>query len=145
MQINQIDQAKYILTALHGNFQAFQWRNHGGYDLDDQYIWWTSQNALPAWAAGAELRPHQGPGHRRDLAANRGETDPAKKQQYAEAVNKLFGEQCYNLWGSWTVWGLPHAPNVMDVGVFTNPDGTQQSPGTGGYLNVRSLWVNPNA
>ena len=30
MQISQIEQAKYILTALQGNFQAFQWRNHGG-------------------------------------------------------------------------------------------------------------------
>ena len=36
VQISQIEQAKYILTALQGNFQAFQWRNHGGYDMDTQ-------------------------------------------------------------------------------------------------------------
>ena len=48
MQISQIEQAKYILTALQGDFQAFQWRNHGGLDLDAQYIWWSSENALPA-------------------------------------------------------------------------------------------------
>ena len=36
MQISQIEQAKYILTALQGDFQAFQWRNHGGYDMDSQ-------------------------------------------------------------------------------------------------------------
>jgi peptide/nickel transport system substrate-binding protein len=145
VQISQIEQAKYILTALQGDFQAFQWRNHGGYDLDYQYIWWTSQNAFPPGQLALNFGRIKDPVIDENLAANRGETDPAKKQQYAEAINKRFGEQCYNLWGSWTVWGLPHAPNVMDVGVFTNPDGTQQSPGTGGYLNVRSLWVNPNA
>ena len=47
VQISQIEQAKYILTALQGDFQAFQWRNHGGLDLDAQYIWWSSENALP--------------------------------------------------------------------------------------------------
>ncbi len=44
------------------------------------------------------------------LDANRGETDPAEKKEYAETVNKRFGEQCYNLWGSYTVWGLAHTP-----------------------------------
>ena len=47
VQIDQIDQGNYILTALQGNFQVFQWRNHGGLDLDQQYIWWHSSNALP--------------------------------------------------------------------------------------------------
>ena len=79
------------------------------------------------------------------LADNRGATDPAQKKADAETVNKEFGTQCYNLWGSWEVWGLPHAPNVMDVGVFVNPDGSNQSPGTGGTFNVRSVWINPNA
>ncbi len=64
VQITQIEQAKYILTALQGTFQAFQWRNHGGYDLDSQYIWWTADNALPAASARAQLRAHQGPGDR---------------------------------------------------------------------------------
>ncbi len=57
----------------------------------------------------------------------------------------MFGEQCYNLWLWWTMWGLPHTPNVMDVGVFTLPDGSTQSPGTGGTFNQRSVWINPDA
>ncbi len=35
------------------------------------------------------------------LADNRGATDPAQKKADAETVNKEFGTQCYNLWGSW--------------------------------------------
>ncbi len=64
VQISQIEQAKYILTALQGNFQAFQWRNHSGYDLDQQLIWWDSSTPLPVGRARAELRSHQGPGDR---------------------------------------------------------------------------------
>ena len=64
VQISQIEQAKYILTALQGNFQAFQWRNHGGYDMDSQLIWWDSSNALPVGRARDQLRPHQGSGDR---------------------------------------------------------------------------------
>src|SRR4029453_11148423 len=145
VQISQIEQAKYILTALQGDFQAFQWRNHGGLDLDAQYIWWSSENALPAGQLALNFGRIKDPVIDEALAANRGETDPAKKKELAEAINKRFGEQCYNLWGSWTAWGLPPAPNVVDVGLFPNPDGTTHSPGTGGYLNVRSLWINPDA
>ena len=48
VQISQIEQAKYILTALQGHFEAFQWRNHGGVDLDAQYIWWHSSTRCPS-------------------------------------------------------------------------------------------------
>ena len=56
------------------------------------------------------------------------------KKELAETVNKQFGKECYNLWGSWTVWGIPHTPKVKDVGVFTLPNGDPASPGTGGYV-----------
>ena len=45
--LDQVDQANYILTAALGNFQVFQWRNHGGFDLDQQYAWWHSSGAKP--------------------------------------------------------------------------------------------------
>ena len=145
VQISQIEQAKYILTALQGDFQAFQWRNHGGYDLDNQYIWWTADNALPAGQLALNFGRIKDPVIDKALADNRGATDPAVKKGAAETVNKEFGTQCYNLWIWWTTWGLPHTPAVMDVGVFTNPDGSKQSPGTGGTFNQRSVWINPNA
>ena len=69
------------------------------------------------------------------LADNRGETDPAEKKELAETVNKQFATECYNLWGSWTVWGIPHTPKVMDVGVFTLPDGDAAARGTGGTFD----------
>ena len=78
VQISQIEQAKYILTALQGDFQAFQWRNHAGYDLDYQYIWWTRQRPASG-AAGAELRTHQGPGDRRAPRRQPGRDRPGQE------------------------------------------------------------------
>ena len=42
--------------------------------------------------------------------------------------------------------GIPHAPNVMDVGVFTHPDGDAAEPrAPAARSTVRSVWINPNA
>ena len=80
MQISQIEQAKYILTALQGDFQAFQWRNHGGLDLDAQYIWWSSENALPVGQLALNFGRIKDPVIDKALSDNRGATDPAVKK-----------------------------------------------------------------
>ena len=143
VQISQIEQAKYILTALQGDFQAFQWRNHGGIDLDAQYIWWHSSNALPVGQLALNFGRIKDDVIDEALDANRGETDPAKKLEYAETVNKRFGEQCYNLWGSYTVWGLAHTPNVHGIDDMVLPSGNPAALGAGiaGSFNVASVWV----
>ncbi len=145
VQLSQIEQSKFIVTALQGDFQAFQWRGHSGYDLDSQLIWWDSSTAAPVGQLALNFGRIKDPVIDKALADNRGETDPAVKKQLAETVNREFGEQCYDLWTWWTVWGIPHRPAVNDVGVFTLPNGDPASPGTGGTFNVRSVWIDPNA
>ncbi len=80
VQISQIEQAKYILTALQGDFQAFQWRNHGGYDLDNQYIWWTVGQRAARGQLALNFGRIKDPVIDKALADNRGETDPAVKK-----------------------------------------------------------------
>ena len=63
--LDQLDQGNYIVAALLGNFQVFQWRNHSGVDMDQQYIWWHSSTALPVGELALNFGRHQGPGHRR--------------------------------------------------------------------------------
>ena len=80
VQISQIEQAKYILTALQGHFEAFQWRNHGGVDLDAQYIWWHSSNALPVDQLALNFGRIKDHVIDQALDTNRGETDPAAEE-----------------------------------------------------------------
>jgi len=108
--------------------------------MDGQYIWWSTENALPPGQLGLNFGRIKDPVIDKALAENRGATDPAVKKQDAETVNKEFATQCYNLWGSWTTWALPHSPNIMDVGVFQNPDGSTK-PSLAGFMDMRSVWI----
>jgi len=141
--INSIDQASYILTALLGNFKVFQWRNHTGFDLDNQYIWWDSISAKPVGQLALNFGRIKDPVIDQALDANRGETDPAKKQQYAETINKRFGEQCYDLWTTWNIWGIAHKDAVHGVENFKLPDGqmSQFGQGIAGTFYPQTLWV----
>ena len=138
--IDQIDQGNFIVTALLGNFQVFQWRNHNGVDLDEQYIWWHSSTALPVGQLALNFGRIKDPVIDQALDANRGETDPAKKQEYAETVNKRFAEQCYDIWSSWTTWAELHDPKVQVPASDTLPDGSTSTP-TNEIVNVRDLWI----
>ncbi|MEI8241516.1 MAG: ABC transporter substrate-binding protein, partial [Actinomycetota bacterium] len=141
--VDQIDQAQYILTAAMGKFQVFQWRNHGGFDLDQQYYWWHSSSSKPVGELALNF------GRIKDtklddlLDRNRASADPAEKKQIAEDVNKLFGEECYNLWGYWTVWGIMSKPTVHGPVVFKLPDGKEAAFGAGiaGTFYAMNLWV----
>jgi peptide/nickel transport system substrate-binding protein len=141
--IDQIDQAQYILTAALGNFQVFQWRNHGGFDLDQQYAWWHSSGAKPV----GELTLNFGRIKDDQLDAlldeNRASDDPARKKEIAEEVNRLFGEQCYNIWGTWTVWAILTKPNIHGIAPFALPDGTDVAFGAGisGTFYMMNVWV----
>jgi peptide/nickel transport system substrate-binding protein len=128
------------VAALLGNFQVFQWRNHNGVDLDQQYIWWHSSTALPPGQIAINFGRIKDPIIDQALDENRGETDPAKKKGYAEAVNQRFADQCYDLWSSWTTWAVLHDDKVQVPATFTLPDGTVTKP-TDELVNLRDVWL----
>jgi peptide/nickel transport system substrate-binding protein len=138
--LDQIDQGNYIVAALLGNFQVFQWRNHSGVDMDQQYIWWHSSTALPVGQLALNFGRLQDPIIDEALDANRGETDPAKKKGYAEAVNQRFADQCFNIWGGWTTWAILHKPSIHLEPTFTTPEGAESAP-TSEIANLRTAWV----
>ncbi len=138
--LDQIDQGNYIVAALLGNFQVFQWRNHSGVDMDQQYIWWHSSTALPVGELALNFGRLKDPVIDEALDANRGETDPAKKQGYAEAVNQRFGDQCFNIWGGWTTWGVLYEPTVHIEPTLTTPEGVESAP-TSEIVNMRTTWI----
>jgi len=141
--IDQIDQAQYIVTALLGNFQVFQFRNHGGFDLDQQYRWWHSSEAKAVGDLALNFGRIKDTTLDALLEENRASDDPARKKEIAEEVNRLFGEQCYNLWGSNTIWGIMTKPSVHGPTVFELPDGKNSAFGSGisGEFYMMNVWV----
>jgi peptide/nickel transport system substrate-binding protein len=143
--LDQIDQGSYIVQALLGNFEVFQWRNHGGFDLDNQYIWWHSSTSLDIGQLALNFGRIKDPALDALLDENRAIQDPVRKKEIAEEVNRLFATECYNLWGSWTTWGIPHKENVQGISDFTLPNGDVTSLGAGisGTFYAHTLWVQP--
>jgi peptide/nickel transport system substrate-binding protein len=143
--INTVEQGQYILDALQGNFQVFGWRNHGGVDPDSQRIWWHSETGD---AATNPLALNFGGIDDPDIDAQleiiRTSNDDAERQAAAEEINRIFGEQVYNIWNTWTVWGLAHKPTVHGIHDFAFPDGgggTLPGAGIAGTHQVSQMWV----
>ncbi len=141
--IDQIDQGAYVVTAAFGNFQVFQWRNHGGFDLDMQYHFWHSSAAADVGALALNFGRIKDSALDALLDENRVITDPVRKKAIAEEVNRLFGTECYNLWEDWTIWGIAHKLSVHGPTGFELPDGTTAvfGPGISGVVYPMTFWV----
>jgi peptide/nickel transport system substrate-binding protein len=127
------DQATTINKALAGDFQAVGWRNHPGADPDTQYNWWHSGSPV-------NFGKINDPEMDRLLDEGRSETDPEAREQIYVDLNKLFGSEVYNVWGSWTTWAIAHQTNVHGVQGPTLPAGAN-FPGLGTGHYVHGMWV----
>lgn len=141
--LDQFDQGSYIVQALLGNFEVFQWRNHGGVDLDQQYIWWHSSTSLDVGQIALNFGRIKDPNLDALLDENRTTVDPARKKELAEEVNRLFGTECYNMWGWWTVWSTASKTNVKGVSDFELPNGDTTVLGSGiaGTFYPHTVWI----
>ncbi len=149
VELDQIEQGEFITQALLGNFEAFGWRNHGGFDPDTQEVWWTSNNALPLGEIALNFGRIDDPVIDENLDIIRQSTDDAERQAAAEAINQQFGEQVYNIWTSWVIWAIPYQDRVHGVQTpVIMPDDVESTVtgiGFTGAINLHQLWVDDAA
>jgi ABC-type transport system substrate-binding protein len=144
--IVQVPQDQYITKALFGDpdFEIFGWRQHGGPLIDAQYLWWHSSNAKDDGQLSLNFARLKDPIIDDNLDKARSEADPAKRQAYAEAINKEMVDKCWNLPGSWTLWGVPHKPAVQGLGELVLPDGSAEND-NGGFFGLTGAWLDKAA
>ncbi len=142
--IVQVPQDQYITKALFGDPEYFMygWRQHGGNLVDAQYLWWHSSTAQPDGGLSLNFARLRDPVVDENLDAARSEPDPAKRQEYAANINRRMAEECLNIPGSYTLWGIPHHPSIRGVGQGAYPDGSL-SDDSGGFFGVARLWIDP--
>ena len=121
--ITPVEQGQYIGLALTGTFNAFAWSNHAGVDPDTQNYWWRSDSALPVGEVALNFGRFKDPDIDAALDIIHTDPDPATRKEAAEAINRTFGEQVYNLWLSWTLWSVIAQPYVNGVETNALPDG----------------------
>jgi peptide/nickel transport system substrate-binding protein len=141
--LNQVEQGQYILDAAFGDFELFSWRNHGGYDADQQNHWWHSDAAKPKEQIALNFGRIKDDDIDAALDTIRSSGDDAERKEAAETINRTFGEQVYNIWGTWTVWAWGHAPEVHGIDNAALPDGTKAAfPITDKYAHdVGQIWI----
>jgi peptide/nickel transport system substrate-binding protein len=138
VSIRTVDQSTLINEALAGNFQAMGFRNHGGLgDPDAQGVWWRSGSPV-------NFGRIRDPEIDRLLDAGRVETDPAKRRQIYEDLNRRFAEQVWNLWSWYTVWAVAAKPDVKGVLGPPLPDGHGRPLFFGGFVPVVGEWRSDN-
>lgn len=134
VSIKQVEQAALINTALGGDWQAISWRNHPGGNPDAQYVWWHS--TMPTNFGGIN-----DPELDALLDQGRAEADPAARAEIYEDINRIFGENVYNLWFNWTQWDVASAPDVFGVFGPELPDGSVPFGGLATGHPVSGMWV----
>lgn len=139
--ITPIEQGQYIGLALTGTFNAFSWRNHGGIDPATQAYWWQSTSSAPIGSLALNFGRFRDADIDAALEAVQSNPDPAARKDAAETVNMVFGEQVYNLWLTWTLWGVMEQPYVNGLESNVLPDGGE---GVGlafsGRHQMNQLW-----
>ena len=141
--ITPIEQGQYIGIALTGAFNAFGWRNHGGIDPATQAYWWHSTASAPIGELALNFGRFKDEDMDAALTAVQSTADPAARQEAAEEVNRIFGEQVYNIWTWWTLWAVIEAPYVNGLESNALLDGGE---GVGlafsGRHQMNQLWCN---
>jgi peptide/nickel transport system substrate-binding protein len=144
--IAPVEQGAYIGLALVGNFQAQGWRSHGGSDPDQQRLWWQTASVSPVGALALNFNRFSDEVIDENLEIIKTNPDPAARKEAAEAVNRRFGEQVYNWWNVWSLWGIPAAPYVNGIEANVLPDGSE---GIGlafaGRHQVNQIWCDDGA
>jgi peptide/nickel transport system substrate-binding protein len=141
--LNQVEQGQYILDAAFGDFEIFAWRNHGGFDPDQQNVWWHSDSSAPKGQIALNFGRFKDDEIDQNLDTIRSSGDENERKTAAEAINRRFGEQVYNIWGTWTVWAWGHAKELHGIEDAALPDGTAVAfPTTDKYaVDTAQIWL----
>jgi peptide/nickel transport system substrate-binding protein len=141
--LNQVEQGQYILDAAFGDFEVFGWRNHGGFDPDQQNVWWHSDSAAPHGQIALNFGRFKDEVIDEALETIRDSGDENEIREAAETINRRFGEQVYNIWRSWTVWAWGSANEVHGLRDATLPDGEPvHFPSLALYAHdVAQIWI----
>ncbi|HEY1633597.1 MAG TPA: ABC transporter substrate-binding protein [Acidimicrobiales bacterium] len=139
--ISQTEQSQYILNALTGKYQVYQWTQFAASDPDINYVWWTQNNAAPVGSLALNFARNKDSQIQQALDAARASADPSVRATNYQTVAKRFASDVPYLWIDRSVWVVSAKPNVMNFNGPTFPDGTKGVGLQGGRIWPTQIWV----
>lgn len=136
INLQTVEQATLISTAIGGNYEAIGFRNHPGGDPD-------TQRTSVVRRGAHQLRQVQRPRDQRTALTRAAwaQTDPAKRKAIYEDVNREFAKEHYNLWLNWVQWDIGTATDVQGIMGPALPDGSAPSPGLAVGHSLAGTWI----
>jgi ABC-type transport system substrate-binding protein len=137
--IKQVQQSEYILNALNGAYDAYDWRQFGEPDPDADFVWWSSKTASPIGQLALNFSRNKDP--KVDAALLKGRTSPDEADRKAayQEIAKQFGSVDFPfVWLNQTIWQIAFKPKVKGITNWKLPDGEAGVDHTigGGFLLV---------
>lgn len=138
VNITQVDQAELITNAVFGNFTAFIWRQHEGYDVSTERVWWHSK-----FGQGIALNFGRINNPAIDAALDEALTtkDPDRIRELAEDVNRAFGESVHYMWFYNSNWLFAAHDYVYGVDNLTLEDGQEHVKVFSGRVFLTEAWI----
>ncbi len=121
--VTPIEQGQFLGWLLTGGFDALELRNHAGIDPDGQSFWWSSGTAAPIGETALNFGRFKDPEIDALLEIIHSDPDDGRRREAAEDLNRRFGEQVYNIWLYWVLWGIIEQPFVNGLERNVAPDG----------------------
>jgi peptide/nickel transport system substrate-binding protein len=137
VQLNTIEQAQFINTAITGNFQANLWRQYGATDPDGNYVWWVSGNkGVPNILNFPNMFDDQ-----IDDALTRGRqnADPDVRRQAYGDLQRRLAELLPFIWLTETRWAVGATNEVRGLTNGPLPDGSASNPFAAGGVGAHRL------
>jgi len=125
VRVQTLPQDDLINVVLFGapDFEVVIWRDHAGVVVDQQYLWWHSDNARPDGEPSLNFGRLRDPSIDAALDAARAGT-PERAVAAAEEINRTFARACYYIPLSWVPWAVLSDADVGGLGDLRLPDGT---------------------
>ena len=138
VKITQVDQAELITNAVFGNFTAFLWRQHEGFGVATERVWWHSK-----FGQGIALNFGRINNPAIDAALDEvlTTTDADRQRELAEDINRAFGESVHYIWFYNSNWLFATHDHVHGVDNLTLDGGAQHERIFSGRVFLTETWI----
>jgi len=138
--LKQVEQGQYIQNALLGNYQAYEWRQFGEPDVDQDFVWWHSALASPEGKLALNFSRNKDPQIDKDLVTGRVSADPAARKAAYQDIARQMNKDLPFIWIADISWSTFFKTNVHGVVDWTFPDGTKGVTFTSGGVQRMGNW-----
>jgi len=138
--LKQVEQAQYISKALVGDYQAYEWRQFGESDVDEDFLWWHSLTAADEGKLALNFSRNKDPQIDKDLITGRTNPDPAVRKQAYQDIARQLNKDLPFIYIAEIPWSTFFKSNVHGVVDWTFPDGTKGASYTTGGVQRFGNW-----